>query len=1727
MLKKILVSYLLRKCGNFVDGINQDALETDFWNGKVALRDLKFRADLLASFNLPFKFELTHVGRLELTIPWSSVLSSSVIVEISDVTLLASTSQPWLRSHFEIERIRELVRERLLAKLFQVDFGEEDGSGAEEGRVAQALRKIVERIVVRFRNLHFRLEICKATTHIGGTKRAQEWASTPIAAIGFFTDRISSSPNGAMQARVATCQLCTLYTDVRSRNLLGVSRSLCLQKLQLVCSNLQSLSDPDNLREIVRIQGIEVHLQSAMPPGGQDGLAHDHGKYDVPESAAKGESRNESDHREPLKHEVSVAQVNVRLTPDSIRIVQLVLRHMQQHDRWWRQVNYRAQFRPEHELSMSTISASNRRVLLRSWWHYALELAKRSGSWQNTAGEGASEDESHDGSLEVNVEAPSVRRTLDWHLVRQAAKDRRSYVLAFRKRLRKQKTKEQSNFDAAGYTLHPVASLSASDQKTLHTVEQRYDVLVLAVFRRIALAQHQKSTVTDRRNGSDGNEAVDGGWFGWLWGSGKSSLTSHVALHDMTAHSSTLQRALRTQVSLQIQRLWAELAMPQPPHASRHAVLQLTSGFGCNLTVDDLSGSFTCDFDLSHKTIVQVRETQAACIEHAGYGDENTPSNGSSSSQSVLSTRTIFFFDPLPDPQKSSLAAGILCHIHGGPAGTTTAGRIDQGDNSAIRRGISVDVSTRRWTAEMTLGDVLRFLALAQTLQNEYEGRTGDMVAQSRQNTQAIRGHGPARSNLRVGQGGGGHATVDPVQNQRHEISGSLVSFFSFSLMSPTATVRILLPKSAREVPNSTAPALSAEPLVAELQVAAFHVSTDAAVGAHGLIGKGTFRIDVSTIRAGLCESAHAMTSNAVWQAQTSDLKPKLKSETLLAVTNVHCVIATDARVADKAQSVSTRDEASSSVLLRSIGLAVDGSVTCALSTNAVARISHAMTLVPQFSETQQAHPSAQLTPAVSSLLQSSTSATPGPPLKLARLAPNISVSMRRFQCNFECEQAENDKVGALILNVSQISVAVSSKRAFGPPAWTLTADSVGLRRRPLTHTQRAARPIVHVSAMVVAIAQGQVITNPLQMCFSWEAAKVNFVLVHELVPELLQDISCLTVCLQMFKSSGAPALTVNEDPAAAPVKDVGLVRSKPEPSAVSVTIDIDNVELTVLHGENSDNGLGLVSRGFEFAVPCVEFKSTAPDSESFFEHFAVHSKLQFDSLSLLQFSETAATDMNTILDISNQRRKFVPIIPICSQDGVTQNCVKNLVEIHSAKRISLDFGHLFLCTDALLEPTLLETVTLLLDDFRRVKKVARWQTSTSVEKPLPAKGSIVLGISLSLVNAFIRRENCSSDDGKSQPPLVPDVQNTTNYSWVVMNTLAVSVPNHGGPTGATDTISSSVSQVCVLGTTLSDALISFRTLQTTLLARLNALSKGASPLTSNGDIGAVQIQFQCSHLHWHNVFGLDAHFQMMGIDIQMPQECSNISISMPPTISIRRCSYALQRLNAIRCEEEDGVLLDVSGKWSADSKQIEEGAGVKVWSSLSSWTVQQLEIGRVFLSLRDLGQHLRRIPSRVNRALQSALHVFFFLQGRSWVKASITQQNSRESPFKYGVWETVFDFFNHEGKIEMVQARLQSEGSNSATNYRFECERLALAQSSNCEATQCEVGLQSVTTCFTGFETPSDKRYSICFVPDDVHVLCRHSMESARALVDAGASLSEEICRWAGSLAKKQFIVT
>ena len=170
MAKRLLLSILVDSLGQYVEGLKEENLKLGVWSGKVELSNLALKKSALRDLNLPITVRHGVLKLLSLSVPWTSLDSKPVQVQIDGLLLQAeprdvdmvTMDKDAIRRSIENARRRilescEKAFEKALAEKLQ---SEDDAASEQEQQtyVQRLASKIIDNLEINVTNLHVRYE---------------------------------------------------------------------------------------------------------------------------------------------------------------------------------------------------------------------------------------------------------------------------------------------------------------------------------------------------------------------------------------------------------------------------------------------------------------------------------------------------------------------------------------------------------------------------------------------------------------------------------------------------------------------------------------------------------------------------------------------------------------------------------------------------------------------------------------------------------------------------------------------------------------------------------------------------------------------------------------------------------------------------------------------------------------------------------------------------------------------------------------------------------------------------------------------------------------------------------------------------------------------------------------------------------------------------------------------------------------------------------------------------------------------------------------------------------------------------------------------------------------------------------------------------------------------------------------------------------------------------------
>ncbi|CAG9310720.1 unnamed protein product [Blepharisma stoltei] len=143
--------------GDWVENLNSDQLNLSLFSGQILLENLSLKQDAFKNLGFPFQITSGFFGKLFVKIPWTSLKSSPVQVEIEDVFALIKPrpSSDWNEA-LELQNI--MRSKQLILDNFEAMNPDKNYLKTDEGWIDKLVYSIIINIQVSIKNLYIRFE---------------------------------------------------------------------------------------------------------------------------------------------------------------------------------------------------------------------------------------------------------------------------------------------------------------------------------------------------------------------------------------------------------------------------------------------------------------------------------------------------------------------------------------------------------------------------------------------------------------------------------------------------------------------------------------------------------------------------------------------------------------------------------------------------------------------------------------------------------------------------------------------------------------------------------------------------------------------------------------------------------------------------------------------------------------------------------------------------------------------------------------------------------------------------------------------------------------------------------------------------------------------------------------------------------------------------------------------------------------------------------------------------------------------------------------------------------------------------------------------------------------------------------------------------------------------------------------------------------------------------------
>ncbi|EPS74221.1 hypothetical protein M569_00532, partial [Genlisea aurea] len=154
------VAYLLQRyLGNYVRGVNKEALKISVWQGDVELTNMQLKPEALNALKLPVRVKAGFLGSVKLKVPWSRLGQDPVLVYLDRIFILAEpatvvegSSEDAVREAKK-SRIREMEMKLLESRQMLKSEMNKSWLGSLIGTVIGNLKLSISNIHIRYEDL--------------------------------------------------------------------------------------------------------------------------------------------------------------------------------------------------------------------------------------------------------------------------------------------------------------------------------------------------------------------------------------------------------------------------------------------------------------------------------------------------------------------------------------------------------------------------------------------------------------------------------------------------------------------------------------------------------------------------------------------------------------------------------------------------------------------------------------------------------------------------------------------------------------------------------------------------------------------------------------------------------------------------------------------------------------------------------------------------------------------------------------------------------------------------------------------------------------------------------------------------------------------------------------------------------------------------------------------------------------------------------------------------------------------------------------------------------------------------------------------------------------------------------------------------------------------------------------------------------------------------------------
>ena len=157
MLETILEKVLLNNVGQYIDGIDKSNLKIGIWSGNIVIQNISVKPEVIQMLGLPVKMKYSFVGKLTVSVPWTSLSSKPVEIVLEDVFVIIEPigEEGWKSAEFKsvtkrLELMETFVQSFVTKIAEKAALENKDTKKEDKGMVARMTEKVIDNIQVLF-----------------------------------------------------------------------------------------------------------------------------------------------------------------------------------------------------------------------------------------------------------------------------------------------------------------------------------------------------------------------------------------------------------------------------------------------------------------------------------------------------------------------------------------------------------------------------------------------------------------------------------------------------------------------------------------------------------------------------------------------------------------------------------------------------------------------------------------------------------------------------------------------------------------------------------------------------------------------------------------------------------------------------------------------------------------------------------------------------------------------------------------------------------------------------------------------------------------------------------------------------------------------------------------------------------------------------------------------------------------------------------------------------------------------------------------------------------------------------------------------------------------------------------------------------------------------------------------------------------------------------------------